>query len=91
MIICAFIVDPELYIIDEPFLGLDPLGIQSMLDPLSKIMNRSQYLSAVARIWVLISTVRPSFFFSTENKRVLKIKLLMIFISMLRKVVKRHE
>ncbi|SUM33846.1 multidrug ABC transporter ATPase [Staphylococcus gallinarum] len=24
--------DPELYIIDEPFLGLDPLGIQSMLD-----------------------------------------------------------
>lgn len=32
MIICAFIVDPELYIIDEPFLGLDPLGIQSMLN-----------------------------------------------------------
>lgn len=32
MIICAFIVEPELYIIDEPFLGLDPLGIQSMLD-----------------------------------------------------------
>lgn len=32
MIICAFIVDPDLYIIDEPFLGLDPLGIQSMLD-----------------------------------------------------------
>ena len=26
MIICAFIVNPELYIIDEPFLGLDPLG-----------------------------------------------------------------
>ena len=25
MIICAFIVNPELYIIDEPFLGLDPL------------------------------------------------------------------
>lgn len=32
MIICAFIVDPDLYIIDEPFLGLDPLGIQAMLD-----------------------------------------------------------
>ena len=28
MIICAFIVNPDLYIIDEPFLGLDPLGIQ---------------------------------------------------------------
>ena len=36
MIICAFIVDPELYIIDEPFLGLDPLGIQSMLDLMVK-------------------------------------------------------
>lgn len=32
MIICAFIVQPELYIIDEPFLGLDPLGIQTMLE-----------------------------------------------------------
>ncbi|MFO3688521.1 ABC transporter ATP-binding protein EcsA [Staphylococcus felis] len=32
MIICAFIVEPDFYIIDEPFLGLDPLGIQSMLD-----------------------------------------------------------
>ncbi|WP_233681878.1 ABC transporter ATP-binding protein [Macrococcoides caseolyticum] len=32
MIICAFISEPALHIIDEPFLGLDPLGIQSMLD-----------------------------------------------------------
>lgn len=32
MIMCAFLVDPTLYIIDEPFVGLDPLGIQSLLD-----------------------------------------------------------
>lgn len=32
MIMCAFLVRPSLYIIDEPFLGLDPLGIQSLLD-----------------------------------------------------------
>lgn len=32
MIICAFIVEPDFYIIDEPFLGLDPIGIQSMVD-----------------------------------------------------------
>ncbi|WP_246938833.1 ABC transporter ATP-binding protein [Bacillus pinisoli] len=31
MILCAFLVQPSLYIIDEPFLGLDPLGIQSLL------------------------------------------------------------
>lgn len=32
MIMCAFLVHPELYIVDEPFVGLDPLGIQSLLD-----------------------------------------------------------
>ncbi|MGM9945236.1 MAG: ABC transporter ATP-binding protein [Lysinibacillus sp.] len=32
MIMCAFLVNPSLYIIDEPFVGLDPLGIQSLLD-----------------------------------------------------------
>ncbi|MFZ3589797.1 ABC transporter ATP-binding protein [Bacillus sp. DJP31] len=31
MIMCAFLVQPSLYIIDEPFVGLDPLGIQSLL------------------------------------------------------------
>ncbi|OZB91020.1 ABC transporter ATP-binding protein [Paenibacillus sp. XY044] len=32
MIMCAFVARPALYIIDEPFLGLDPLGIRSLLD-----------------------------------------------------------
>lgn len=32
MIMSAFLVEPNLYIIDEPFVGLDPLGIQSLLD-----------------------------------------------------------
>lgn len=47
MIICAFILDPELYIIDEPFLGLDPLGIQSMLDLMveKKEENRTVLMS----------------------------------------------
>ncbi len=31
MIMCAFLVNPSLYIIDEPFVGLDPIGIQSLL------------------------------------------------------------
>ncbi|MGT2803028.1 ABC-2 type transport system ATP-binding protein [Streptococcus henryi] len=30
MIICAFIVDPSLFIVDEPFLGLDPLAISDL-------------------------------------------------------------
>lgn len=36
MIMCAFLVDPKLYIIDEPFVGLDPLGIQSLLDQMDE-------------------------------------------------------
>ena len=31
MIMCAFLTEPDLYIVDEPFVGLDPLGIQSYL------------------------------------------------------------
>ncbi|GKV69907.1 ABC-type transporter ATP-binding protein EcsA [Sporosarcina sp. NCCP-2716] len=36
MIMCAFLAEPSLYIIDEPFVGLDPLGIRSLLDQLTE-------------------------------------------------------
>ncbi len=42
MIICAFIVNPELYIIDEPFLGLDPFQNQSMLDLMVEKKNEGR-------------------------------------------------
>ncbi len=32
MIMCAFLVEPSLYIVDEPFLGLDPLSMRSLLE-----------------------------------------------------------
>lgn len=32
MIICSLIVQPQLYIIDEPFLGLDPIAINDLLE-----------------------------------------------------------
>ncbi|MDR0199206.1 MAG: ABC transporter ATP-binding protein [Streptococcaceae bacterium] len=32
MIICAFLTQPSLYIIDEPFMGLDPLAIHDLID-----------------------------------------------------------
>ncbi len=31
MVLCAFLIEPSLYIIDEPFLGLDPLAIQDLI------------------------------------------------------------
>lgn len=36
MIMCAFLVNPSLYIIDEPFVGLDPIGIRSLLDQMEE-------------------------------------------------------
>ncbi len=40
MILCAFLIEPSLYIIDEPFLGLDPLAIHALLE-LMKDMKAS--------------------------------------------------
>jgi len=37
MILCAFLIEPEIYIVDEPFVGLDPLGIQSYLEWMVKM------------------------------------------------------
>lgn len=42
MIMGAFLTEPALYIIDEPFVGLDPLGIRSLLD----LMERAKATGA---------------------------------------------
>ncbi|GMA47884.1 ABC transporter ATP-binding protein [Tetragenococcus muriaticus] len=40
MILCAFLIEPRLYIIDEPFLGLDPLAIQSLLELMQSMKEK---------------------------------------------------
>ncbi|WP_242224917.1 ABC transporter ATP-binding protein [Bacillus cereus group sp. BfR-BA-01380] len=37
MIMSAFLVEPSLYIVDEPFVGLDPLAIQSLLQMMDQV------------------------------------------------------
>ncbi|PEA54241.1 multidrug ABC transporter ATP-binding protein [Bacillus pseudomycoides] len=39
MIMSAFLVEPSLYIVDEPFVGLDPLAIQSLLQMMDQMKN----------------------------------------------------
>lgn len=39
MIMSAFLVQPSLYIIDEPFLGLDPLGIRALLELMVQVQR----------------------------------------------------
>jgi ABC-2 type transport system ATP-binding protein len=40
MIIMALLIQPSLYIIDEPLLGLDPLGIRSLLECLEEVKSK---------------------------------------------------
>lgn len=40
MIMMALLTQPKLYIIDEPLLGLDPLGIRSLLNALKKCRDQ---------------------------------------------------
>lgn len=42
MVLCAFLIEPSLYIIDEPFLGLDPLAINALLE----LMNEMKQIGA---------------------------------------------
>jgi ABC-2 type transport system ATP-binding protein len=37
MIMCAFLVKPDLYIVDEPFVGLDPVAIHSFLQTMEEM------------------------------------------------------
>jgi ABC-2 type transport system ATP-binding protein len=39
MIMCAFLVSPPLFVVDEPFVGLDPLGMRSFLNYLTMAKN----------------------------------------------------
>ena len=54
MIMNALLAEPPLYIIDEPFLGLDPLGIRSLLEQLVEVKRRG---AAVLMSSHILSTV----------------------------------
>ena len=41
MVICAFMIEPSLLIIDEPFLGLDPLAIHDLLELMNAQKKKS--------------------------------------------------
>lgn len=53
MIMSAFLVEPSLYIVDEPFLGLDPLGIHSLLERMNDVKRKG---SAVFMSTHILST-----------------------------------
>jgi len=40
MIMCAFLIEPSLYIIAEPFVGLDPLAIHSFIESVKTMRDK---------------------------------------------------
>jgi ABC-2 type transport system ATP-binding protein len=56
MIMNAFLVEPSLYIIDEPFLGLDPLAMRSLLELMVERKRRGASLLISSHI---LSTIEP--------------------------------
>ncbi|GGE18504.1 ABC transporter ATP-binding protein [Marinithermofilum abyssi] len=40
MIMCAFLIQPRLLIVDEPFVGLDPLAIHSLLEHMVQLKEQ---------------------------------------------------
>lgn len=57
MVMCAFLTKPSLFIIDEPFLGLDPLAINALLDLMKQMRDEgaailmSTHILATAEIY----------------------------------------
>ena len=45
MVLCAFLIEPSLYIIDEPFLGLDPLAIHALLELMDTMRKQAILMS----------------------------------------------
>ena len=52
MIICAFMVQPSLLIVDEPFLGLDPVAIQDLIDLIEEEKKRGIPSSCPLMSWI---------------------------------------
>lgn len=56
MIMSALLTAPPLYIIDEPFLGLDPLGIRSLLDQLVEVKKQGAAILMSSHILSTVET-----------------------------------
>lgn len=54
MIMSALLAKPSLFIIDEPFLGLDPLGIRSLLEDLEEVKRNGSAILMSSHILATI-------------------------------------
>ncbi|PYZ94116.1 multidrug ABC transporter ATP-binding protein [Salipaludibacillus keqinensis] len=72
MIMSAFLIKPSLYIADEPFVGLDPIGIKSFLDRM--LILRSEGCGILMSTHILATAEKycDRFLFLHQGKIILK-------------------
>ncbi|WP_028562148.1 ABC transporter ATP-binding protein [Paenibacillus pinihumi] len=70
MIMNALLSEPPLYIIDEPFLGLDPLGIRSLLERLVEVKNSGAAILMSSHILATVETYCDRFLVMHRGKMV---------------------
>lgn len=68
MIMCAFLIEPLLYIVDEPFVGLDPLGIQSYLNLMNEVKEKGASVLMSTHILATAEKYSDRFIFLHEGK-----------------------
>ncbi|MCI1882990.1 MAG: ABC transporter ATP-binding protein, partial [Sporolactobacillus sp.] len=68
MIMCAFLARPDLYVVDEPFVGLDPLGIQSLLDLMVKMKEEGAAILMSTHILSMAEQYCDRFIFLHEGR-----------------------
>ncbi|GAA0370748.1 ABC transporter ATP-binding protein [Alkalibacterium iburiense] len=68
MILCAFITEPSLYIIDEPFVGLDPLAIRDLIQLIEEKKNNGASILMSTHVLANAERICDRFLIIDEGK-----------------------
>lgn len=68
MILCAFLVKPDVLVVDEPFVGLDPLATETLLDQLTALKKEGTAILLSTHVLALAETYVDRFVVVHEGK-----------------------
>lgn len=68
MIICAMITDADLYIIDEPFLGLDPLAINHLIQLMKEKAKQGKSIIFTTHVLSIADQLCDRFWFLQQGR-----------------------
>jgi ABC-2 type transport system ATP-binding protein len=68
MILCAFLTRPDLLVVDEPFVGLDPIAIRSLLELLDELKKDGTAILLSTHVMGLAESYAERFVFMNSGK-----------------------